>query len=237
VDEDQRSELAPVEPCEDDNDAVEGDFGADVDFGSGRLTFPVAFDLLGRNPKHADAMESIRLAVIRWARRDGLVEEADDVAGEVMLKLALPGELAKARGRVTFKGFVHGYYRNGKRTAIRERDDRRRMVDIADIERIHRDDPTSETDIGAPPRRGDAWLPDTPHLEDDDIEGLSPTLAAAVEALAAAYPRGWAAVRLRCADAGYDEIAAELRISEANARQVHSRAIRFLREYLGGTAR
>lgn len=242
VDEDQRSELAPVEPFEDDGDDGDdgqGNFGAEVDFGSERLTLPVAFDLLGRNPNHADGIEAIRHALIRWARHDGLGEEADDIAGEVMLKLALPGELAKARGRATFKGFVYGYYRNERRAAFRERDARRLLVDIASIERTHLGEARSETDDGAPLEHGDAWLPGTSHsdLDFDEVEGLSPRTAAAVEALAAAYPRGLVAVRLRCAGAGYEEIAAELRISEANARQVYSRAIRFLREYLGGTAR
>ncbi len=239
VDEDQRFEPVPVEPDVDDGDDDEGDHCTEVDFGSGRMTLPVAFDLLGGNPNHVDAIESIRIAVIRWARRDGLGEEADDIAGEVMLKLALPGELAKARGRATFKGFVYGYYRNEKRAAFRARNARRLLVDISVIERTHLGEATSETDDGAPREHGDAWLPGTAHgdLDFDEVEGLSPRTAAAVEALGAAYPRGLVAVRLRCAGAEYDEIAAELRISEANARQVYSRAIRFLREYLGGTAR
>jgi RNA polymerase sigma factor (sigma-70 family) len=235
VDEDQRSELAPVEPCEDDNDAVEGDFGADVDFGSGRLTFPVAFDLLGRNPKHADAMESIRLAVIRWARRDGLVEEADDIAGEVMLKLALPGELAKARGRATFKGFVYGYYRNEKKAVVRERRDNQMFRDLEVLERTHRDEPQSNNDDGGPVDLGGNPVAgiDLGDLDFDDVEGLSPKVTVAVQALVSCSPRAFQVIRLRCFGASYDEVADELGITEANARKIHSRGIRFLAKYLG----
>ena len=238
VDEDEGTELVPSELFEDDGDAGPGDIVADVDFGSGLLTFAVAFDLLGRNPNHADALDSIRLEVIRWARRDGLGDEADDIAGEVMLKLALPGELAKARGRATFKGFVYGYYRNERRAAIRDRNARRLLVDIAAIERTHLGEASSETEDGAPLERDDYGLPGTEDgdLEFDHVEGLSTELAEAIEALARRYPRGVIAVRLRCDGAGYDEIASALRTSEANARQIHARAIRFLREYLGGTA-
>ena len=239
VDEDERFEPAPVEPDEDDRDESAGDFCAEVDFGSGRLTFPVTFDLLGRNPNQEDALDSIRLQVIRWARRDGLGDEADDIAGEVMLKLALPGELAKARGRATFKGFVYGYYRNEKRSAIRDRNARRLLVDIAAIERTHLGEAASETEYGAPLERDDYGLPGTElgELEFDHVEGLSTELAEAMEALAHRYPRGVIAVRLRCDGAGYDEIASALRTSEVYARKIYSVAIRFLREYLGGTAR
>ena len=239
LDEDEGLECVPSDPPEDDDDAGAGDIVPNLDFGSGRLTFPVAFDLLGRNPNHVDALETIRLGVIRWARRDGLGDEADDIAGELMLKLAFPGELAKARGRATFKGFVYGYYLNERRSAIRDRIARRLLVDIAAIERKHRGDATSETEDGAPLERDGNRLSDTESgdVEFDHVGGLSTELAKAMEALTRRYPRAPIVVCLRCEGAGYDEIAAELGISEANARQIYARAIRFLREYLGGTAR
>ena len=198
-------------------------------------TFHVAFDHLSQNPCHAESLEAVRLNVIRWARADGLGAEADDIAAEVMFKLALPGELAKARGRATFKGFVYGYYRNEKKAVVRERRDNQMFRDLEVLERTHRDDPQSNNEDGGPVDLGGNRMAgiDPGDRDFDDVEGLSPKVAAAVQALVGCSPRAFQVIRLRCFGASYDEVADELGITEANARKIHSRGIRFLAKYLG----
>ena len=223
-DEDFDGELALVDLPGDD----EGPVGA-------VLEFSTIYDRLGRNPKDKDALEAVRQWVIRWARRHGFAEEADDIAQDVVDKLVTPrgaidAALGRApigfdlaRGRATFRGYVFGLYLNARRPEMRYRQRRRLQSDVNVLDQIHR------SDRGA--------VGGTSSLVDNVPGELSDRIEEALGALEAANPRGYRAVVLRFVrDQEYVEIAASLRTSEVNARKVVSLAIRFLKQYLGGTA-
>ncbi|MBU6289809.1 MAG: hypothetical protein KGS10_16750 [Chloroflexi bacterium] len=223
VDDDERSGLVPI-GAPDDHDREQ----------QSSLSIPVAYDLLGRNPKDGEALNAIRLCVIQWARRDGLAGDAEDIAQDVIQKLISPvvppdGSvliLHTARRRETFRGFLHGLYLNARRPAVRDLVRRRVQRDIDDIDRAHREDATTDGQGGT-----NSFIVETP------VE-ISDTLADALDALRAANPRGYRAVLARCyRNMESAEVARYLGVSAANERQIHARAIRFLREYLGGTAR
>jgi RNA polymerase sigma factor (sigma-70 family) len=222
VDEDESLELVPSDEF-DDRDR--GHLAI--------LTIPVAYDLLGRNPKDGAALESIRLCVIRWALRDGLASDAEDIAQDVTLKLITPVDptdgrvlgVHMARGRETFRGFLNGLYLNARKPVVIDRIRRRVQQDIDDLDRRHRDVESTDRDAD-------------PNLLLVSPDGIDDRLADALDVLRAANPRGHRVLIARYfRDWDYPEIASELGITEANARQIHVRALRFLRDYLGGTAK
>lgn len=222
VDEHERTELVPS-GLPDDHDRDQ----------HVNLTIPVTYDLLGRNPKDGEALNAIRLCVIQWARRDGLAGDADDIAQDVIEKLISPVvptdksflTLHTARRRETFRGFLHGLYLNARKPAVRDLVRRRVQKDIEDIDRAHREDATTDGEKGTNP------LIVAPPVE------ISDNLADALDALRAVNPRGYRAVIARCfRNMESAEVARYLGVSAANERQIHARAMRFLREYLGGTA-